>query len=133
MKNVYLFAMLVLSIGAFAQQRVIYKVEPSYAQQQRSVGRQQNNSYTYTYDANKYDYKGLDLSRSQKRDLDELMFQMHNEIKLAHRNYRRPEAQIRKIEKAYDLHISKILTKYQYDKFMRMYAYQYPGFGYGRA
>lgn len=135
MKSVYVFAMIALSFGASAQQRSVYKVEQSSKNQQelRGVARVQRvDSYKQNYNLKDFDYRGLDLSRSQKRELDDLMFRMHQDIKIAQRNYRRPESQIRKIEKAYDLKISKVLSKYQYDKFVKMYAYQYPGFGYGR-
>ena len=135
MKSLYVIAMMALSFGASAQQRSVYQVgqPPKYQQERREVGREQRfDSYNHKYDSKDFDYRGLDLSYSQKRDLDDIMFRMYQDIKIAQRNYRRPEAQIRKIEKTYDLKISKVLTKYQYDKFMRMYAYQYPGFGYGR-
>ena len=128
MKSLYIIALMALSVGASAQQRSVYQVKPvqQYQQERREVGREQR------YDSKNFDFRGLDLSYSQKRELDDIMFRMYQDIKIAQRNYRRPEAQIRKIEKTYDLKISKVLTKYQYDKFMRMYAYQYPGFGYGR-
>jgi len=134
MKSVYLLAMFALSFGASAQQRYVYQVEqsPKYQHERREVGRQQRvDPYKQKYDSKDFDYRGLDLSRNQKRELDELLFRMHQDVKIAQRNYRRPESQIRKIEKAYDLKISKVLSKYQYDKFMRMYAYQFSGFGYG--
>ncbi|WP_177761280.1 hypothetical protein [Flavobacterium sp. I3-2] len=134
MKSVYLIAMFALSFGASAQQRSVYQEgqSPKYQHERREVGRQQRlDPYKQKYDSKDFDYRGLDLSRSQKLELDDLMFRMHQDIKIAQRNYRRPEFQIRKIEKAYDLKISKVLSKYQYDKFMKMYAYQYPGFGYG--
>lgn len=134
MKSVYVFAMMALSVGAFAQQRSVSKYEPARGQQERrEVGREQRDkSYDFKYSSKDFDYRGLDLSYSQKRELDDLLYRMQGEIKLAERSYRRPESQIRKIEKAYDLKISKVLSKYQYDKFMKMYTYQHPGFGYGR-
>lgn len=135
MKSIYVIAMMALSIGASAQQRSVYQVRQvsKHEQERREVGREQRyDSYKQKKDSKDFDYHGLDLSYNQKRELEAIVSRMHQDIKIAQRNYRRPEAQIRKIEKAYDLKISKVLTKYQYDKFMRMYAYQYPGFGYGR-
>lgn len=133
MKSVFLFAMIALSFGASAQQRSVYQVNqsPKHQLERREVGREQRNQ-AYEYNSKSFDYRALNLSNTQKRELDNLMLHMQNEIKLAERNYRRPENQVKKIEKAYDLKISKLLSKYQYDKFMKMYAYQYPGFGYGR-
>lgn len=117
-----------LSFGAFAQQRLVYQVDrySNHKQERREVGRSQN------YDSKSFDYRGLDLSNKQKRELDDLIFRMHQDIKVVQRNFRYPESQIRRIEKNFDLKISKMLTKYQYDKFMRMYAYKYQSFGYGR-
>nr|WP_297310014.1 hypothetical protein [uncultured Flavobacterium sp.] len=134
MKSIYVFAMMALSVGGFAQQRSVSKYEPARGQQERrEVGREQRDkSYDFKYSSKDFDYRGLDLSYSQKRELDDLLYRMQGEIKFAERSYRRPESQIRKIEKAYDLKISKILSKYQYDKFMKIYAYQHLGFGYGR-
>ena len=130
--------MIALSVGAFAQQRSIQKSSDSYGyqnqkQERREVGRENNKKdYKYGYNTSSFDYRGLQLSSYQERKLDDLMFKMESDIRVAQRSNRNASSQIRKIEKSYDLQISKLLTKYQYDKFLRKYAYQYAGFGYGR-
>lgn len=129
--------MLALSFSVFAQQRSIQKKYDGYSydnyqRNDREVGRYQNDSYRYSYKSNGHKDRGLQLTSYQERKLDELMSKMHKEIRLAQRVQGNPVYKIRKIEREYDQKIARLLTKKQYNKFVKMYAYEYSGFGYAR-
>ena len=115
MKAKLLFAFFAISSVAFAQQRGIY----------REQGRQQNSSYSSYSNKPSESFYRLDLSYSQKNDLIRLLESKEKEAKNLRRSYINAQKQLAELERSYDLKISRILNRSQYNAWLRYYAADY--------
>lgn len=94
---------------------------------QREEGRQQNNAYSYS----NHSYKGaesfyrLDLSYAQKNELLRLLGRKEREAKILRRSYKNANKKLSELEYAYDVKISRLLNRSQYNAWTRYYAAQY--------
>ena len=109
MKNILTIAMIALSVGAFAQQRQLVKQQDYRTQ---TNVRYINNSQ---YQTSKYSFSRLDLTNRQERSIM--------------RKYRNPEQKLRLLDREYDRKIQNLMSRSQYDKWTKIYAYQYEAYG----
>ncbi|MDO5637040.1 MAG: hypothetical protein Q4G18_07295 [Myroides sp.] len=123
MKNILTIAMIALSVGAFAQQRQLVKQQDYRTQ---TNVRYINNTQ---YQTSKYSFSRLDLTNRQERMLVDILKDKQNEERYIVRKYRNPERKLRMLDREYDRKIQNLLSRSQYDKWSRIYAYQYEAYG----
>lgn len=123
MKNILTIAMIALSVGAFAQQRQLVKQQDYRTQ---TNVRYMNNSQ---YQTSKYSFSRLDLTNRQERQLVDLLKDKENEERSIMRKYRNPEQKLRLLDREYDRKIQNLMSRSQYDKWTKIYAYQYEAYG----
>lgn len=123
MKNILTIAMIALSVGAFAQQRQLVKQQDYRTQ---TNVRYINNSQ---YQTSKYSFSRLDLTNRQERQLVDLLKDKQNEERYIVRKYRNPEQKLRLLDREYDRKIQNLMSRSQYDKWTKIYAYQYEAYG----
>ena len=123
MKNILTIAMIALSVGAFAQQRQLVKQQDYRTQ---TNVRYINNSQ---YQTSKYSFSRLDLTSRQERQLVDLLKDKENEERSIMRKYRNPEQKLRLLDREYDRKIQNLMSRSQYDKWTKIYAYQYEAYG----
>ena len=123
MKNILTIAMIALSVGAFAQQRQLVKQQDYRTQ---TNVRYINNSQ---YQTSKYSFSRLDLTNRQERQLVDLLKDKENEERSIMRKYRNPEQNLRLLDREYDRKIQNLMSRSQYDKWTKIYAYQYEAYG----
>lgn len=123
MKNILTIAMIALSVGAFAQQRQLVKQQDYRTQ---TNVRYINNSQ---YQTSKYSFSRLDLTHRQERQLVDLLKDKENEERSIMRKYRNPEQKLRLLDREYDRKIQNLMSRSQYDKWTKSYAYQYEAYG----
>nr|WP_298004863.1 hypothetical protein [uncultured Flavobacterium sp.] len=123
MKNILTIAMIALSVGAFAQQRQLVKQQDYRTQ---TNVRYINNSQ---YQTSKYSFSRLDLTNRQERQLVDLLKDKENEERSIMRKYRNPEQKLRLLDREYDRKIQNLMSRSQYDKWTKIYAYQYEAYG----
>ena len=123
MKNILTIAMIALSVGAFAQQRQLVKQQDYRTQ---TNVRYINNTQ---YQTSKYSFSRLDLTSRQERMLVDILKDTQNEERYIVRKYRNPEQRLRMLDREYDRKIQNLLSRSQYDKWSRIYAYQYEAYG----
>lgn len=119
MKAKLLLAFFAISSVAMAQDRgrVI----------QREEGRQQNNAYSYSsnsYKGSESFYK-LDLTYAQKSQLVRLLESKESEAKILRRSNKNASKKLAELEYAYDVKISRLLNRSQYNAWIKYYAAQY--------
>lgn len=123
MKNILTIAMIALSVGAFAQQRQLVKQQDYRTQ---TNVRYINNAQ---YQTSKYSFSRLDLTSRQERQLVDLLKDKENEERSIMRKYRNPEQKLRLLDREYDRKIQNLMSRSQYDKWTKIYAYQYEAYG----
>lgn len=123
MKNILTIAMIALSVGAFAQQRQLVKQQDYRTQ---TNVRYINNSQ---YQTSKYSFSRLDLTNRQERMLVDILKDKQNEERYIVRKYRNPEQKLRLLDREYDRKIQNLMSRSQYDKWTKIYAYQYEAYG----
>lgn len=123
MKNFLTIAMIALSVGAFAQQRQLVKQQDYRTQ---TNVRYINNSQ---YQTSKYSFSRLDLTSRQERMLVDILKDKQNEERYIVRKYRNPEQKLRLLDREYDRKIQNLMSRSQYDKWTKIYAYQYEAYG----
>lgn len=123
MKNILTIAMIALSVGAFAQQRQLVKQQDYRTQ---TNVRYINNTQ---YQTSKYSFSRLDLTSRQERQLVDLLKDKENEERSIMRKYRNPEQKLRLLDREYDRKIQNLMSRSQYDKWTKIYAYQYEAYG----
>lgn len=123
MKNILTIAMIALSVGAFAQQRQLVK--------QQDYRTQTNVHYINNsqYQTSKYSFSRLDLTSRQERMLVDILKDKQNEERYIVRKYRNPEQKLRLLDREYDRKIQNLMSRSQYDKWTKIYAYQYEAYG----
>lgn len=128
MKAIITFAFLTLTLSGFAQQRQLVKQDDH-----RSETRyQQKDRYTkddYKYQQRKYSFSRLDLSNRQERQLVDLLKEKQNDERYIIRKYRNPEQKLRMLDREYDRKIQSLMSRSQFDKWTKVYAYQYEAYG----
>lgn len=123
MKNILTIAMIALSVGAFAQQRQLVKQQDYRTQ---TNVRYINNTQ---YQTSKYSFSRLDLTSRQERMLVDILKDKQNEERYIVRKYRNPEQKLRMLDREYDRKIQNLMSRSQYDKWTKIYAYQYEAYG----
>ena len=123
MKNILTIAMIALSVGAFAQQRQLVKQQDYRTQ---TNVRYINNTQ---YQTSKYSFSRLDLTSRQERMLVDILKDKQNEERYIMRKYRNPEQKLRLLDREYDRKIQNLMSRSQYDKWTKIYAYQYEAYG----
>lgn len=123
MKNILTIAMIALSVGAFAQQRQLVKQQDYRTQ---TNVRYINNTQ---YQTSKYSFSRLDLTSRQERMLVDILKDKQNEERYIVRKYRNPEQKLRLLDREYDRKIQNLMSRSQYDKWTKIYAYQYEAYG----
>ncbi|WLD24114.1 hypothetical protein NU10_01595 [Flavobacterium dauae] len=121
MRTIITLAVLALGLSGFAQQRQMVRTDKNY----------QTNHYQQNYNGKygNYSFSRLDLSNRQERMLVNLLKDKQNEERYIVRKYRKPEQKLRMLDREYDRKIQNLLSRSQYDKWSRIYAYQYNAYG----
>ena len=121
MRTIITLAVLALGLSGFAQQRQMVRTDNRY--QENRYSQQYNNKY------GSYSFSRLDLSNRQERMLVDILKDKQNEERYIVRKYRNPEQKLRMLDREYDRKIQNLLSRSQYDKWSRIYAYQYEAYG----
>lgn len=121
MKRIFTLALVALSLSGFAQQRQLVKQQDNRYQDYRT------NQRGYNY--GKYSFNRLDLSNRQERLLVDILKDKENEERYIIRKYRNPEQKFRMLDREYDRKIQSVLSRSQYDKWNKIYAYQFESYG----
>lgn len=123
MRTIITLAVLALGLSGFAQQRQMVRTDHNNRYQENRYSQQYNNRY------GNYSFSRLDLSNRQERMLVDLLKDKQNEERYIIRKYRNPEQKLRMLDREYDRKIQNLLSRSQYDKWSRIYAYQYEAYG----
>ncbi len=122
MKKMFTIAMMALSVGAFAQQRQMVRTDNKTYQENR---------YQQTYNSRygNFNFSRLDLTSRQERQLVTLLKDKQTEERTILKKYRNPQQKLRMLDREYDRKIQNLLSRSQYDKWSKIYAYQYEAYG----
>ena len=122
MKKMFTIAMMALSVGAFAQQRQMVRTDNKTYQENR---------YQQTYNSRygNFNFSRLDLTSRQERQLVGLLKDKQTEERTILKKYRNPQQKLRMLDREYDRKIQNLLSRSQYDKWSKIYAYQYEAYG----
>lgn len=122
MKKMFTIAMMALSVGAFAQQRQMVRTDNKTYQENR---------YQQTYNSRygNFNFSRLDLTSRQERQLVWLLKDKQTEERTILKKYRNPQQKLRMLDREYDRKIQNLLSRSQYDKWSKIYAYQYEAYG----
>lgn len=122
MKKMFTIAMMALSVGAFAQQRQMVRTDNKTYQENR---------YQQTYNSRygNFNFSRLDLTSRQERQLVALLKDKQTEERTILKKYRNPQQKLRMLDREYDRKIQNLLSRSQYDKWSKIYAYQYEAYG----
>lgn len=122
MKKMFTIAMMALSVGAFAQQRQMVRTDNKNYQENR---------YQQTYNSRygNFNFSRLDLTSRQERQLVALLKDKQTEELTILKKYRNPQQKLRMLDREYDRKIQNLLSRSQYDKWSKIYAYQYEAYG----
>jgi len=122
MKKMFTIAMMALSVGAFAQQRQMVRTDNKTYQENR---------YQQTYNSRygNFNFSRLDLTSRQERQLVALLKDKQTEERTILKKYRNPQQKLRMLDREYDRKIQNLLSRSQYDKWSKIYAYQYEVYG----
>ena len=128
MRKLITLALVTLSLSGFAQQRQMVRTDDNrYQENRQSQQNYGNDRYNNKY-AN-YSFSRLDLSNRQERMLVDVLKDKQNDERYIVRKYRNPEQKLRMLDREYDRKIQNLLSRSQYDKWSRIYAYQYEAYG----
>ncbi|SEI04279.1 hypothetical protein SAMN02927937_02923 [Paenimyroides aquimaris] len=122
MKKMFTIAMMALSVGAFAQQRQMVRTDNKTYQENR---------YQQTYNSRygNFNFSRLYLTSRQERQLVALLKDKQTEERTILKKYRNPQQKLRMLDREYDRKIQNLLSRSQYDKWSKIYAYQYEAYG----
>lgn len=123
MKTIFTIALAVLSLGSYAQQRQLVREQEYHYQDSRY--RERDTQYKY----GNYSFSRLNLTNRQERQLVDLLKDKQQEHRYILKKYRNPDAKLRLLDREYDRKIQTVLSRSQYDKWSRIYAYQYEVYG----
>ena len=123
MRTIITLAVLALGLSGFAQQRQMVRTDNNNRYQENRYSQQYNNRY------GSYSFSRLDLSNRQERMLVDILKDKQNDERYIVRKYRNPEQKLRMLDREYDRKIQNLLSRSQYDKWSRIYAYQYEAYG----
>src|SRR5690606_20233217 len=127
MRTIITLAVLALGLSGFAQQRQMVRTDNRYQENRYSQQNYGNDKYNNKY--GNYSFSRLDLTSRQERMLVDLLTDNQNEERYIVRQYRNPAQKLRMLDREYDRKIQNLLSRYQYDKSSRIYAYQYEAYG----
>lgn len=121
MRTIFTIALAALSLGGYAQQRQLVRQQEYHYQDSR---------YRDTQDKyGNYSFSRLDLTNRQERQLVNLLKDKQQDQRYIAKKYRNPDAKLRLLDREYDRKIQGLLSRSQYDKWSRIYAYQYEAYG----
>lgn len=123
MKTIFTIALAALSLGGYAQQRQLVREQEYHYQDSRY--RERDAQYKY----GNFSFSRLDLTNRQERQLVDLLKDKQQEHRYILKKYRNPDAKLRLLDREYDRKIQTLLSRSQYDKWSRIYAYQYEVYG----
>lgn len=123
MKTIFTIALAILSLGSYAQQRQLVREQEYHYQDSRY--RERDTQYKY----GNYSFSRLNLTNRQERQLVDLLKDKQQEHRYILKKYRNPDAKLRLLDREYDRKIQTLLSRSQYDKWSRIYAYQYEVYG----
>lgn len=119
MKGIITLAIFALSLSGFAQQRQLV----------RQQDHRQNHTYVNTYRTyENFDFRRLGLSPRQERILIGLLKEKQHEEWGILRKHRNPQPRLMQLDRTYNRKIQNLLSRSQYDKWMKIYAYQYDAY-----
>ncbi len=118
MRTLITLVVLALGLSGFAQQRQMVRTDDN-RHQNRYEQNYKNNHY------GKYTFDRLNLTVRQECMLVDILKDKQNEERYIVRKYRNPEQKLRMLDREYDRKIQNLLSRSQYDKWSRIYAYQY--------
>ncbi|HLW41695.1 MAG TPA: hypothetical protein VKY82_04940 [Flavobacterium sp.] len=116
MKGIITLAIFALGLSGFAQQRQLVK-QQDHRQDYRNITT--NNRY------GNFDFSRLGLTLRQERLLVDLLKDKQNEEWSILRKYKNPQSRLIQLDRTYDRKIQNLLSRSQYDKWTKIYAYQY--------
>ena len=116
MKGIITLAIFALGLSGFAQQRQLVK-QQDHRQDYRNITT--NNRY------GNFDFSKLGLTLRQERLLVDLLKDKQNEEWSILRKYKNPQSRLIQLDRTYDRKIQNLLSRSQYDKWTKIYAYQY--------
>lgn len=116
MKGIITLAIFALGLSGFAQQRQLVK-QQDHRQDYRNITT--NNRY------GNFDFSRLGLTLRQERLLVDLLKDKQNEEWSILRKYKNPQSRLIQLDRTYDRKIQNLLSRSQYDKWAKIYAYQY--------
>ncbi len=119
MKGIITLAIFALGLSGFAQQRQLVK-QQDHRQDYRNITK--NNR-----DGN-FDFSRLGLTLRQERLLVDLLKDKQNEEWSILRKYKNPQSRLLQLDRTYDRKIQNLLSRSQYDKWAKIYAYQYDAY-----
>lgn len=119
MKGIITLAIFALGLSGFAQQRQLVK-QQDYRQDYRNITT--NNRY------GNFDFSRLGLTLRQERLLVDLLKDKQNEEWSILRKYKNPQSRLIQLDRTYDRKIQNLLSRSQYDKWTKIYAYQYDAY-----
>ena|SRR5690606_24385353 len=119
MKGIITIALFALSLSGFAQQRQLVK-QQDHRQDYRNITT--NNRY------GSFDFNRLGLTSRQERSLVYLLKDKQYEEWFILRKYRNPQSRLMQLDRTYDRKIQNLLSRSQYDKWTKIYAYQYDAY-----
>lgn len=128
MRKLFTLALVALSLSGFAQQRQMVRTDDNrYQESRNSQQNYGNDKYNNKY--GNFSFSRLDLSNRQERQLVDILKDKQNEERYIVRKYRNPEQKLRMLDREYDRKVQNLLSRSQYDKWSRIYAYQYEAYG----
>lgn len=127
MRTIITLALLTLSLSGFAQQRQMVRTDDNRYQESRSQQNYGNDKYNNKYGT--YSFSRLDLTSRQERQLVDILKDKQNDERSIVKKHRNPEQKLRMLDREYDCKIQNLLSRSQYDKWSRIYAYQYEAYG----
>lgn len=128
MRKLFTLALVALSLSGFAQQRQMVRTDDNrYQESRNSQQNYGNDKYNNKY--GNFSFSRLDLSNRQERQLVDILKDKQNEERYIVRKYRKPEQKLRMLDREYDRKVQNLLSRSQYDKWSRIYAYQYEAYG----
>lgn len=128
MRTIITLALVALSLSGFAQQRQMVRTDDNrYQESRHSQQKYGNDKYNNKYGT--FSFSRLDLSNRQERMLVDILKDKQNDERSIVKKYRNPEQKLRMLDREYDRKIQNLLSRSQYDKWSRIYAYQYEAYG----
>lgn len=128
MRTIITLAVLALGLSGFAQQRKMVRTDNKTHQENR-YSQQSYGNDRYNNKYGNFSFSRLDLTNRQERMLVDILKDKQNEERSIVKKYRNPEQKLRMLDREYDRKIQNLLSRSQYDKWSKVYAYQYEAYG----